>query len=439
MSVDHELTDDVEHTLAGVHRRMPTDVRDTLTWLAHLLDAAMPLRVAEDEDEFAQRYLGTGAAALVATREELGPVAAQLVARVFGADFRQHPPVETAGSTSDESPTWDRLQLDDEIETVPSAMVAAFEPGTLADVPLVVYVSTRWAQKEFVIYSRAEDAEAAERYLQQVVARARGPENYLRGRCLHVTVDHGLKVRQVPVPEASRGDVIVPAAVWAEIDLNVAALFRRRALLTSLNLGTNRGVLLYGPPGTGKSALCRVLAAELAGEVTVVFCSAPVIANQLDTVYDELTRLSPALVIMEDLDLVVGKRQHGNDAGLHSFLTALDGAMSSHEDVVTVATTNDVGMLDDAAVRAARFDRAIELALPDAQHRGRILQRYLGPLGERVDSQVVANATEGASGADLRELVRRAVLSDGETLTTSTLMSLVRSGAWAPADVGLYL
>jgi SpoVK/Ycf46/Vps4 family AAA+-type ATPase len=117
----------------------------------------------------------------------------------------------------------------------------------------------------------------------------------------------------------------------------------------------------------------------------------------------------------------------------------LDGAMSSYQDVVTLATTNDVTMLDDAAIRAARFDRLIEVPLPDAGLRAAILRRYLGPLAGRVAVADVADATDGASGADLRELVRRAVLVEGDQLDTSTLLALVRTGVWTPRDVGMYV
>ena len=89
----------------------------------------------------------------------------------------------------------------------------------------------------------------------------------------------------IDVPNADRRDVIVSDAVWRELDLNVSALFTRRALLTQMGLGTNRGMLLFGPPGTGKSALCRVLAAELAGDVTVVFCDARAIGAHMGAVY----------------------------------------------------------------------------------------------------------------------------------------------------------
>jgi SpoVK/Ycf46/Vps4 family AAA+-type ATPase len=95
--------------------------------------------------------------------------------------------------------------------------------------------------------------------------------------------------------------------------------------------------------------------------------------------------------------------------------------------------------LDEAAVRAARFDRIIEVPRPDTSARAAILARYLGRLAAGVDAAPIAAVTENASGADLRELVRRGVLLAGEEIDTVTLLSLVRSGAWSPRDVGLYL
>jgi cell division protease FtsH len=140
------------------------------------------------------------------------------------------------------------------------------------------------------------------------------------------------------------------------------------------------------------------------------------------------------------LDLVVANRRSGRESGggLHDFLTALDGVMSSHDGIVTIATTNDVKALDDAAVRAARFDRIIEIPLPDAGLRAAILTRYLGTLAGAIDVRAVAGATDGASGAALRELVRRAVLVDGDAFTTATLLRLAREGLGATAT-GQYL
>ena len=440
MAAAADDTNDLER-MTSLNRAMPTDVRNALSWLAHLLDASLPLRASEDSDEFANRHLNRGGVGLVALCEHLGPLTGSVIAHAFGDDMRQHPPIEVAGLYSDESPAWDLLDLPgSDTQSMPSGLVAAFAAGTLADVELVVVVGMNWKPSRIVVHARAEDSTAAQAYLDDLRRRGREAESYLRGRCLQVRGDHDdIAVTPIDVPATNRRDVIVSDSVWRELDLNVSALFTRRELLTQMGLGTNRGMLLFGPPGTGKSALCRVLAAELVGDVTVVFCDARVIGAHMGAVYQELTRLAPALVVLEDLDLVVGNRRSGREGGgLHDFLTTLDGVMSSHDGIVTIATTNDVKALDDAAVRAARFDRIIEIPLPDAGLRASILRRYLGALADTIKVNAVAAATDGASGAALRELVRRAVLVDGEGFTSATLLRLAREGLGATMT-GQYL
>jgi cell division protease FtsH len=423
----------------ALHRTMPTEVRDALSWLAHLLDESLPLRSTEDCDDFAHRHLNRGGVGLITLTEYLGPLTAATAAHAFGNDMRAHPPIEVAGLYSSESPRWKLLDLADVVRSVPSGLVTAFAAGTLTEADLVVSISIDHQYKSIRVHARAEDATIAQTYVNDLRRRSREAESYLRGRFLRVHGDgESISVKPVTPPSADRGDVIVAAKVWRELDLNVSALFARRELLTKLGLGTNRGMLLYGPPGTGKTALCRVLAAELVGDVTVVLCDARAIGSRIGEVYHELSRLAPALVVLEDLDLVVGNRRSGNSGGLHDFLSALDGVMSNHDGIVTIATTNDVKALDDAAVRAARFDRLIEIALPDAGLRAAILRHYLGPLSDNIDVSAVAAATEGSSGAALRELIRRAVLVDGDAFTTATLLRLAREGLEATVT-GQYL
>jgi cell division protease FtsH len=423
----------------ALRRTMPTEVRDALSWVAHVLDASLPLRTSEDSDDFAHRHLNRGGVGLITLHESLGPLTAATVAHAFGNDMREHPPIEVAGLYSSESPQWMLLDLDGDAQSVPSGLVAAFAAGTLTEADIVVSVSINRQYRAISVRVRAEDASIGQAYLDDLRRRSREAESYLRGRCLRVRGDgESISVRPINPPSAHRADVIVSDAVWRELDLNVSALFTRRELLTKLGLGTNRGMLLYGPPGTGKTALCRVLAAELVGDVTVVLCDARAIGVRMGEVYQELSRLAPALVVLEDIDLVVGNRRSGRSGGLHDFLTALDGVMSNHDGIVTVATTNDVKALDDAAVRAARFDRIIEIPLPDAGLRASILRRYLGTLRDAIDIGAVAAATDGASGAALRELVRRAVLVDGDAFTTATLLRLAREGLGS-TTTGQYL
>src|SRR5262249_9465772 len=130
-----------------------------------------------------------------------------------------------------------------------------------------------------------------------------------------------------------------------------------------------------------------------------------------------------------------------NSVTLNEFLLALDGAMSNHEDVVTIATTNDLHAIDLAARRSARFDAVVRVDLPDRSARAAILRRYLEHVEHEVDRETVARVTEGASGADLRELVGQAVIRskvDGSPVTTRSLLDAA-TGFGDGRRTGLYL
>jgi len=104
-----------------------------------------------------------------------------------------------------------------------------------------------------------------------------------------------------------------------------------------------------------------------------------------------------------------------------------------------VATTNVTETIDPALLRPGRFDSVIEIGPPGPAARQQILRRYLRALGEFDLSRVVA-ATDGATGADLREIVRRAVLERGADVTAGDLYDVAASGRWrASVPTGQYL
>jgi ATP-dependent 26S proteasome regulatory subunit len=300
------------------------------------------------------------------------------------------------------------------------------------------------------VHSRSGDADAARAWLDGLLERSRR-DNPFRGRALEAVVAGctGLRFRVLDLDAVGRADVVLPAAVWDEVDRNVHGLFAARARLAAAGLAENRGLLLAGPPGTGKTLLTRVLAAELPAGVTVVFCDGKAVAGTVRQLYAELEHLAPALVVMEDIDLVVADRHRGSmsTGPLVDFLLALDGAVSRHRGVVTVATTNDPAAIDAAAKRAARFDRLVEVPPPDAVGRAAILTRYLRSLPGSADIDVarVAAATDGATGADLRELVTLAVLhtsrhcaADEGAVTTDLLLRLAAEAGYQ-LPIGQYL
>jgi Cdc6-like AAA superfamily ATPase len=263
-------------------------------------------------------------------------------------------------------------------------------------------------------------ADSARAWVAERRERASRDHDPLRGRVVELYFSGGdLYPRIVAAPARENGGVVVDEAILEEIDRNVTGHLEAREILSKAGLGCNRGILLYGPPGTGKTSLVRDIIGSTAGKATVLIPESGVAAEALGYIYRDAVRLSPAVVVLEDVDAVAGRRGHRTDTNLAGFLNALDGVVQDERSlVITVATTNDPAGIDDAAKRPGRIDKFIEVPLPDRQKRERILAGYLQRLGaggieNRTSEETVrhiANAADGASGALLKEVVRRALL-----------------------------
>jgi SpoVK/Ycf46/Vps4 family AAA+-type ATPase len=276
--------------------------------------------------------------------------------------------------------------------------------------------------------------------LAAILQRARSTDNVYRGQTLRIRMEEGrLHVDPVRPVAATRDEVVHSPAVWAEVDANVGALVRNGAAMRAAGLGASRGILICGPPGVGKTALCRVIANELPPGTTVILLDASNALNALGRVYAWLDVVAPAAVFIDDIDLVAGDRRKGTGGGvLREFLTSLDG-LAPTTSVLTIATTNVTDTIDPALLRPGRFDALIEVPPPNRGARAEILRRLLAPFGE-FDVDRIADVTDGLTGADLREVVRRAVLEHGDQVTTNALHEVVRSGRWKPKPAtGNYL
>lgn len=427
----------------GAPSSYPRPVAQVLSFLANLIDDSIALRgEGIGVREFAAGFFGVPCNQTVATTRVLRPMEFQLAGLAFAADLDRWPASAVIGQDQEEPPRWERLRLGDLDLRIPMSLAAAFNAGELAPAPLVVQANDDpyRGEFEFTVYTRLTDAAHGETYLDGLIARSRDATNPFRNQVLAAKMDAraGLVFAEAPFAAISRADVVLPEAVWDQIDGNVGALFANLDRLSAAGLACNRGLLLTGPPGTGKTAVCRALAAELAGTVTVVFCDGAVIGSSLQLLYRELADIVPALVIIEDIDLLVGDRNRGGGGALIDFLLALDGAMSSHRGVVTVATTNDPRAIDAAARRSCRFDAVLEVPVPDLAARVGILEGYLRALDAEVDVRRVALATAGYTGADLRELVGNAVLKSAGP-TTELLLELARTSHRRPLAPGQYL
>lgn len=271
----------------------------------------------------------------------------------------------------------------------------------------------------------ARDIEQAQAWLAELrVERARC--NTLRGQVLSfVQSDFSPgpgPVRFVRRPDLSRDDVVLPDGLLDRVERQVVGVAEHRDRLVAEGRHLKRGVLLYGPPGTGKTHTVRYLTGALS-DFTVVLLAGPAI--QFISQACSLARtLQPALIVLEDCDLVAEDRSFtpGGNPLLFSLLDEMDG-LGSDVDVCFLLTTNRVDLLETAlAQRPGRVDLAVEIPLPDAAGRRRLLDLY-GKGIEISDSNASAlvDRLEGVPASLIKELARRATLlaaARGSTRTT---------------------
>jgi len=450
--VSTEDSDEPAPTAPGLHeavaRRLldePEAVRRTVAFLGALFaDASSGLETPVD---FACRHLGVDANDLISETFESSHVFAASVGAVLNDLIEAHAPAVGPGSNEDR-PSWRYLDLAGQKLSVPHQVSLYFAPGSLTEAGVVVRLAEHaWDSQKMVLAVETPTTShtSGRKALDLILERARGERNLYRGTCVRAEMRGGeLAFQQIPTPEVQRDELVLPTAVWTELDLNVSALTTHASLMSQLDLGSRRGILLTGPPGVGKTAVTRQLAAELVGEFTVIIADAQASGQMLPEIFRETVELGRSVVILEDIDLYLGDRKGRQGAGraLADFLAVMDGA-ERYDDVLTLATTNDPHVLDKAAVRSARFDTIIEIGYPDRVAAAAILRRYLARLDSAatVDVTRVASALPGdVSGADLREIVRRTALTYGPSFTTGDMLDAVSAGRWRPATLtGEYL
>jgi ATP-dependent Clp protease adapter protein ClpS len=217
----------------------------------------------------------------------------------------------------------------------------------------------------------------------------------------------GLMVHKLP--PVARANVILPEATLKLLDRNILNFVEHRAKLRQLGQSTRKGILLYGPPGTGKTHTIRYLASNLPGHTTLIITAAQV---ELLGAYTNLARLlQPAMVVIEDVDLIATDREMMGpceESMLNKLLNEMDG-LKEDADILFVLTTNRPEQLEGAlANRPGRVDQAIEIPLPDDTGRRKLVQLY--GKGLQLDEVLVDEAvrrTRGVSAAFIKELMRR--------------------------------
>lgn len=249
-------------------------------------------------------------------------------------------------------------------------------------------------------FSELENAVNAARCYRGKILSLESEADY-RGRSKGVMVHR--------LPSVQREDVILPEATLKLLDRNVLNFVGSRDQLRKLGQSTRKGILLYGPPGTGKTHTIRYLASNLPGHTTLIITAAQI---ALLAPYMNLARLlQPAMVVIEDVDLIARDRNNMGpceESMLNGLLNEMDG-LKEDADILFILTTNRPDELEGAlANRPGRIDQAIEVPLPDEIGRNKLVQLYGRglPLDQAVVSEA-ARRTKGVSAAFIKELMRR--------------------------------
>ncbi|NLX38045.1 MAG: CDC48 family AAA ATPase [Methanothrix sp.] len=196
---------------------------------------------------------------------------------------------------------------------------------------------------------------------------------------------------------------------------------RHPELFERLGIRPPQGLLLFGPPGTGKTLIARAVASET--EANFISISGPEITSKfygesekrLREIFEEAERTAPSIVFIDEIDSIAPKREEVvgdlERRVVAQLLSLMDG-LASRGEVIVIAATNRPNSLDPAIRRGGRFDREMEIGIPDKNGRLEILYVHTRgmPLAENVDLEVIAERTHGFVGADLASLCKEAAM-----------------------------
>ncbi|MCI2415333.1 MAG: AAA family ATPase [Candidatus Aramenus sp.] len=230
-----------------------------------------------------------------------------------------------------------------------------------------------------------------------------------------------LKIAKLNVPYVTLDQVGGLDRQLKELMNIVEIALVRPEVLRPLGLRPPKGVLLYGPPGTGKTLIAKALAN--AAMANFFYISGPEIGSKyygesekrLREIFEQAEKNAPSIIFIDEIDAITPNRDLTTSEAdrriVAQLLTLMDG-LSSGDGVLVIGATNRINAVDPALRRPGRFDREIEIPVPDRNGRLEILKIHCRrlPLDPSVNLEYLADVTIGFTGADLEALVREATM-----------------------------
>jgi transitional endoplasmic reticulum ATPase len=245
---------------------------------------------------------------------------------------------------------------------------------------------------------------------------------------VRITYDTSVQILNEPMAEAKAG---VPRTTYEDIGglheeiqrirEMVELPLRHPEIFQRLGIEPPKGVLLHGPPGCGKTLLARAVANE--SEANFYSINGPEIMSKfygesearLREIFQQAQQNAPSIIFIDELDAIAPKREEVTgevERRVVAQLLALMDGLSGRGNVIVIGATNRPGALDPALRRPGRFDREVEIGVPDKQGRYEILQIHTRgmPLAQDVDMKKLSDMTHGYTGADSASLARETAM-----------------------------
>ncbi len=239
--------------------------------------------------------------------------------------------------------------------------------------------------------------------------------------------DTEIEISEKPAPEEGK----IPRVTYEDIGGLKDAIqkiremvelpLRHPELFQKLGIDPPKGILLYGPPGTGKTLLAKAVANE--SEANFISISGPEIMSKyygesekrLREIFEEAEKNAPSIIFIDEIDAIAPKREEVTgevERRVVAQLLALMDGLKGRGEVIVIGATNRPNAIDPALRRPGRFDREIEIGVPDREGRKEILQIHTRgmPLADDVDLDKLADITHGFVGADLAALAKEAAM-----------------------------